>query len=62
MRQGWLGAVRRRIAIVLVVFGRGGIVFGNIRRFELIMLGEELRSLGYLTEIDFYDLLHLLEF
>ena len=54
--------MRRRIAIVLVVFGRGGIVFGNIRRFELIMLGEELRSLGYLTKIDFYDLLHLLEF
>ena len=42
MRQVCLGAERQRGAIVSVVFDQVGIVFGKLRRFEIVGLGEEL--------------------
>ena len=45
MRRGFLGAKRRRVAIVLVVFSRVGLGVGKIRNLELVGVSEEYRWL-----------------
>ena len=61
MRQEWLGALRRLITIVLVVFSLGGIFIGKLHRVDLIGLGEEIRWLVKLPKTECGDLMHLLE-
>ena len=53
--------MRWKNTIVLVVFGRGGLVASKIRRVELVGLGEQIRWLGDLIKINFCDIFHLLE-
>ena len=62
MRRGLLGAVQWQRAITLVVFGCSGTVLGNIRRVELIGMGEDILWMGDLIELVFCDLVHSLEF
>ena len=61
MRQGWLGGIKRKCAIVLVVFGRGGIAVDKLHRVDIVGLGEEIRWLGDLLELNFCNLMHMLE-
>ena len=51
-----------RSAIVLVVFVWGGLAVGNICRVELSRMGEELRWLDDIVDLNFGEFLHLLEF
>ena len=41
-----MGDKRRQSAIVSVVFGWGGLGVGEIRKIELVRMGEERRWLG----------------
>ena len=54
--------MRRRIKTLSVVFRPGVRIDEEIHRVEIVGLGEELRWLDNLLEINFVDLLHLLEF
>ena len=54
--------MRRHSAIVLVCFGWGSLVVGDLRRVNLVGLGEELCWLRKILDIDFGNLIHLLEF
>ena len=62
MWQGWLGAEQRCGAIVLVFFVWVGLVFGNIRNFELVDVGEEHRRLGDGIDILYQDIIHRFQF
>ena len=62
MRQVWLGTVRRRIAIVLMVFGWGGLVVGKLCGVGLFELGKYIHWLEKLLDFDCGDLMHLLKF
>ena len=45
-----------------MVFGRGGLVVGELRRVDLVGLVEDLYWLGDLIELNLCDLVHLLDF
>ena len=62
VRRRWLGGVLLLIYIVLVVFKRGGPVFGKIRRIDLVGLGGELCWSVDRIKIMFCDLVYLFEF
>ena len=49
-------------AIILVVFGWGGLVIGKICRVELVGLSGEFGWLVDILELNFGDLVHMLEF
>ena len=55
-----MGDVWWQSSIVSVVFGQGSIVVVNIRRIDIVRLGEYLYGLVDLLEINFGDLVHLL--
>ena len=54
--------MRRQSTIFLVAFSWGGLVVGKIHRVELVGIGEEIRWLGKLLDINCGHLVHLLEF
>ena len=53
--------MRRQSAILSVVFGRSGIVIGELRRVDIVGMGEELYWLGDITEIIFCNIMNMLE-
>ena len=62
MRRGCLGRERWRSAIVSSFSGRVGPLFGELRRVELVGLGEENSGRGKMFEIYPDALIHFIEF
>ena len=60
--RGWLGDVRRKIDIVLVVFSQCGLIVDKLCKVNLFGLGSELRWLDNILKLNYGDIVHLLEF